>query len=148
MVKKITIATIVILIIYMLFGIPLTNNYIAYNITKNLKSIELPPDTSLVETVSAAGKLVGNGNGMQYFGAMLLKSDLSVVELMEFYKGKNSESYQYTVETQKDSNIQTIDHGNISFSEISDEDTSNRYYIVYAWGESSFFLRDFDLRAH
>lgn len=105
MVKKITIATIVILIIYMLFGIPLTNNYIAYNITKNLKSIELPPDTSLVETVSAAGKLVGNGNGMQYFGAMLLKSDLSVVELMEFYKGKNSESYQYTVETQKDSNI-------------------------------------------
>ena len=46
-------------------GIVITNNYIADKIEKDLVSYQLPSNTKLVDSVSAAAKLTGNGNGMQ-----------------------------------------------------------------------------------
>ena len=69
-------------------SIPLINNHTAYKVEKALCEIPLPEETELIESLSQAGKLTGNGNGMQYFGAILIRSDLSLEELDAYYSGK------------------------------------------------------------
>ncbi len=61
--------------------ISLINNYTAYKVEKALCETSLPEETELIESLSQAGKLTGNGNGMQYFGAILIRSELSLGEL-------------------------------------------------------------------
>ena len=56
-------------------SIPLINNHTAYKVEKALCEIPLPEETELIESLSQAGKLTGNGNGMQYFGAILIRSE-------------------------------------------------------------------------
>ena len=63
-------------------SLPLINNHTAYKVEKALCEIPLPEETELIESLSLAGKLTGNGNGMQYFGAILIRSELSLEELM------------------------------------------------------------------
>ena len=64
-------------------SIPLINNHTAYKVEKTLCEIPLPEETELIESLSQAGKLTGNGNGMQYFGAILIRSDLSLEDSEE-----------------------------------------------------------------
>ena len=52
-------------------SIPLINNHTAYKVEKALCEIPLPEETELIESLSQAGKLTGNGNGMQYFGNVI-----------------------------------------------------------------------------
>ncbi len=66
-------------------SIPLINNHTAYKVEKALCEIPLPEETELIESLSQAGKLTGNGNGMQYFGAILIRSELSLEELDIYY---------------------------------------------------------------
>ena len=68
-------------------SIPLINNHTAYKVEKALCEIPLPEETELIESLSQAGKLMGNGNGMQYFGAILIRSDLSLEELVLTIQG-------------------------------------------------------------
>lgn len=58
------IAAVMILIIGLYILAPFMNNRAAEQVVKDLQSIPLPEKTELVEVQSAAGKLVGNGNGM------------------------------------------------------------------------------------
>ena len=44
-------------------GIVITNNCIADKIEKDLVKYQMPSDTELVDSVSVANKLTGNGNG-------------------------------------------------------------------------------------
>ena len=53
-------------------SIPLLNNYTANKVERASCEIPLPEETELIESLSQAGKLTGNGNGMQYFGAILI----------------------------------------------------------------------------
>ena len=66
-------------------SIPLINNYTAYKVERVLCDISLPEEAELIESLSQAGKLTGNGNGMQYFGAILIRSELSLEELDAYY---------------------------------------------------------------
>ena len=68
-------------------SIPLINNHTAYKVEKELCETPLPEKTELIESISRAGKLTGNGNGMQYFGAILIRSDLSLEELVLTIQG-------------------------------------------------------------
>ena len=78
--------TVLILLPILLYtGIVIANNCIADSIEKDLRAIELPENTRLVESVSIAGKMFGNGNGMQYIGVILVESDMSPEELEEYY---------------------------------------------------------------
>ena len=61
-------------------SISFINNNIAYKVEKELCETPLPEKTELIESISRAGKLTGNGNGMQYFGAILIQSELSLKE--------------------------------------------------------------------
>ena len=88
--KKAKIAGIclIVLILAAFVSVPVYNNYCAYNVEKMLCETPLPEQTELIEAISQAGKLTGNGNGMQYFGAILIKSELSLEELDAYYLWK------------------------------------------------------------
>lgn len=49
-----------------------------------LVGLPRPPGTELIASYSQAGKLVGNGNGMRYLGAILITSDLTLTALTTF----------------------------------------------------------------
>lgn len=51
-------------------SIPFANNSVAADTAKEFENIPLPGQTQYIEKVSVAGKLVRNGNGMQYFFAL------------------------------------------------------------------------------
>jgi hypothetical protein len=128
-----------------LIAVPIVNNNIARNTAKELSTIPLPDKTEYVERVSLAGKLVGNGNGMQYFGAILIKSELTLEELKTYYSNFANNEWECIVENQTDNRIQVIEHGKLEFqSEIN----SNEYFIVYSWGNNNSVFDNFDLRGH
>ena len=79
-------------------SISFINNNTAYKVEKELCETPLPEKTELIESISRAGKLTGNGNGMQYFGAILIQSELSLKELDDYYSDHRSNEWEYLVE--------------------------------------------------
>ena len=126
-------------------SISFINNNIAYKVEKELCETPLPEKTELIESISRAGKLTGNGNGMQYFGAILIRSDLSLEELDAYYSGYRSNEWECLVETQEGQSIEVIDHGTLQFTE---EIKDSGYYIVYSWGSGNSLLEELDIRGH
>ena len=125
-----------------IISIPLVNNGSAKDVEKSLTDIALPEDTELVESISEAGKFVGNGNGMQYFGAILVKSELSEEELNAYYSEKLDGA---VAKEQKTQNIEFL-HGFVSFETELDE--NDNYYIVYCFGSGIFPFSELDIRGH
>lgn len=129
----------------LIIGSPIKNDMEAKKVAKALNAYDLPERTELLDTVSAAGKLVGNGNGMQYFGAILIKSELSLEELKEYYGKLASDEFHNIVEKQETGTIDFIEHANLSFDADCDYENT---YIVYSWGDYSGLASEFDLRGH
>ena len=148
MLKKFLIVIIFIVVISIslfVVVIPLTNNHYAKQVEKELRETPLPEKTEIIDSVSQTGKLVGNGNGMQYFGAILLKSKLSLNNLEDYYSAYQKNEWSYVVEPQKTQIIEVVEHNRISFSEKVDDEG---YYIVYSWGDGPDVLEELDFRGH
>lgn len=132
-------------------AIVITNNNLANKVEDELKSYPLPAETVLVDSVSAAGKLVGNGNGMQYMGSILVSSNLSEEELLKYY----SVEFKYVEVRKQDSpTLDFIHTTNCSFKKF-DETSNLTYYCITDWGsklnydnELLFGILDFDIRGN
>lgn len=140
------------LIMFLLIGVPLfiniQNNIIADNMKKELLNTKLPNNTNIVDSISVAGKLTGNGNGMQYFGAILLKTDLSKEELEEHYNQYRNDKYSFLVSKQNTNKVEMIEHGSYKFEKYNEND-KEKYFIIYSWGSpKNDFLMELDLRGH
>lgn len=141
--KRMILVLIVVIFAGFVLSIPLVNNSSAKKIEKQLVEIDLPDNTEIIESLSKAGKLVGNGNGMQYFGAMLIRSEKTLDELTAYYSQINT---NISVKEQKTQKIQCIEHGELSFkAHISDTED---YYIVYLFGAGIFPFSELDIRGH
>ena len=138
---KIFFVSLLLICIIFIISIPIINNYSASKVKKELCNIPLPSNTEIIESISKAGKLVGNGNGMQYFGAILIKSNLSLQELKNYYS-----QYKKSVDIQAEQEINKIEHGVLKFSNRID--LSENYYIVYSWGNGISPFNEFDIRGH
>ncbi len=140
-------AAVLVLIAAFLLSVPFINDHIAEDTERGLKKIPLPEATEFIESVSCAGKLVGNGNGMQYFGALLLKSELSADELQAYYSdaAKNSDLPECFVKEQSGKKIDAIEHRELQFE---CDDFSGGFYIVYAWGNYGGLFSELDIRGH
>ena len=81
------VAVIIVVLLFALgyMGIVHANNRIAHGLEERLLEFPLPPETELLDSKAIAGKLSGNGNGMQYCGMLLLSSYLSEEELVAHY---------------------------------------------------------------
>ena len=141
--KIVLIAVVIVLFIGFAVSVPMVNDFSAKNVEKSLVEITLPENTQMVESISKTGKLVGNGNGMQYFGAMLIQSELTKEELSDYYSGINAD---IIVKVQKTQKIECVEHAQLSFT-TQITDTEN-YYIVYLFGEGITPFAELDLRGH
>lgn len=149
--RKIIIPFLVLLPFFLYISIIIINNIIAYKVGKELRTYTLPTQTVLVDSMSAAGKLIGSGNGMQYMGAILVTSDLSEKEILEHYK----KAFEYIEVKKQDSpTIDTIRPNHCYFNKF-DYESAHTYYSVIYWGSKSDYandflskLLDFDLRGH
>lgn len=128
-----------------IFISPVVNDSYAKKTAKTIRSIELPKDTEYVEMFSKSGKLIGNGNGIQYFGGILVKSNLSLEELQDYYSDKVEKKLDCFVERQTGSELNCLEHYNIKLKE---DITGEGYYIVCAWGDYNNFFTNFDLRGN
>lgn len=128
-------------------SIPVVNNLTAKGVENHLKSLPLPPDTELAASVSRADKLTGNGNGMQYFGAILLRSELTLDELETFYSQYRRTEWECNVVSQKEPGLDFLDYyDELRFSQY--EDVPGNFYIVYSWGDGGEPFVTWDLRRH
>ncbi len=123
-------------------SISAVNDLHAKKVADGLAALPLPENTRIAEQKSIADKLWGSGNGMDYFGALLLESELSLEELQAHYADS-------VVKKQSGQRIEVIEHGNYVFkTEVS----SDGYYIVYALGGRNSPLielyAELDLRGH
>lgn len=127
----------------LLAAAPAVNDRAAKKVAKDLEALPLPADTVQLETVYRAGKLAGNGNGMQYFGGMLLESGLPLEELRDYYAGFPDRAY--TVEPQRGQEIALVEHGTLAFET---KVTGDRFFLVYDWGTNDTIFHELDLRGH
>ena len=145
----------IILFALLIIGLPLyivlMNNEIANHTMEELANIQLPENTQMVDNISIAGKVSGNGNGMQYFGAVLLKTDLSEEELDTYYQQYRGNSSKFLIKKQETEKIEVIDKPGYYFQTFNEED-KEKYYILYSYGSADgIFLEnllDLDLRGH
>lgn len=138
-------AGLVLAILSVLIAAPIINDSVSKKTADELACLPLPASTELVETVHKSGKLVGNGNGMQYFGAILIKSELAENELREYYSAFAEDEWDCLVEKQTDKNIKVIEHGELAFKTDIEGDN---YYIVYSWGDNDTIFHELDIRGH
>ena len=146
--KKICIAVLAVMmtvILSLLIAAPVVNDYIAKKTADKLADLPLPNHTEYIGEVYLAGKLVGNGNGMQYFGAILIKSGLSLEDLKDYYVNYAEHEWECVVEHQINSDVKVIEHAKLAFKTNVD---GNNYYIVYSWGDNHTIFHELDLRGH
>ena len=88
--KKIGIIFITFLIMVVLFYVVIhvVNNHIAKRMERQLLECQLQPNSEIIDSVSIAGKMQGNGNGMQWFGIILIRSEMNEVELSKWYDSR------------------------------------------------------------
>lgn len=141
-----TVMVMVTCLIFFLAVSPFVNDAYAKKTANELVELPLPKDTQYMESVYRAGKLVGCGNGMQYLGAILIKSELSLEELEEYYSSYAEHDWECIVENQAGADIEWIEHeGGLAFqTDVEGGD----YYIVYSWGSNDTLFDVFDLRGH
>lgn len=118
--------------------IPAVNDFRANKIVHELTEHPLPPNAKIIEMYSAAGKLVGNGDGMDYFGAILIQSDVGYATVKQNYAASG-----YFVEKQDGQLIKQTDKKLYFKTGI----TGDNYYIIYKskWEENPLFWV-FDIR--
>ncbi len=132
-------------VILFFVAISIGNDIVAKKTAEDILLVPLPEKTNYIESKCLSGKLVGNGNGMQYFGAILIKSELSLDELQRYYSNYTDNEWTYVVEPQQNSKINVIEHGNLEFESKID---GAGFYIVYSWGSNNSNFADFDIRGH
>ena len=144
--------TVLILLPILLYtGVVIANNCIADSVERNLRAIELPENTRLVESVSIAGKMFGNGNGMQYIGVILVESDMPPEELEEYYMAHGKSVGEYT-------SVRKLDGPNwLGVHTFKHIETDGNYYAIDCmktnmshYTDSGFIweLLNIDLRGH
>ena len=82
---KLALTAFLIVVIAFYPTIHVVNNSIAQGLENQLLNCELPPHSELIDSASVAGKMLDNGNGMQWFGFILIRSGMSEDMLLEWY---------------------------------------------------------------
>ena len=126
-------------LVAVLISVPFVNDAAARQVERELLALPVPEHTQVLDSASEAGRFAGAGNGMEYLGAVLIKSALSQKDIEGHYSGSAA------VLAPGD------DEGRLSSwaTQRFPEATVHNTYIIYAFGEApSEFHRQIDLRGH
>lgn len=124
--------------------VPLHNSYIANEIEDSLLETPLPENTVFIESINATGKLTGSDSDINFFGGMLIKSELTEDELNEYYSEMREDHNDYLIESQDTAEISVIENGDYSFEHLENAVDFENYYLVYSWGSDESVLQNFN----
>lgn len=127
------------MLILFVISIPLVNDFCAAQVEKRLISLPLPEDTAVIESLHRAGKLAGNGNGMQFLGAVLVRSELPMDVLSDHYPHCDIRVYD-------GGTLPFINHASLAFNAQLEPDAC--YYVIYDWGNGINLFEMLDIRGH
>lgn len=147
------IITIILLPCFFSISVMFVNDIIANKPEKELLNFILPEKTQLVESNSVAGKLYGNGNGMQYIGQLLVTTELTEEEIYAYYSALD----EWIVIKKQDSPVISEYFPKDKFKNF--DSTKNNYMVELVrynpgtydtYLSENFFWKmlDFDIRAH
>ena len=135
---------------------PIINNIRLNRFAKQLESCPLPQKTEIVEKKKECGKLSGCGNGMDFFACILIKSDLSLSELNQYYCGKpfkpakafSKHDVQIKIIEPKGKTLksQFVERPTINFDSLKNKKDFSKYYIVMIYDGG--YSAGFDLRGN
>ena len=142
----ISVAILGLLLVLLLASIPVVNDLTAVQVKKRLENIPLPETTTMIEAISKAGKMTGNGNGMQYLGAILLESDLTIDQLNSYYHPYRGNQWDCIIKEYHGGQLEFVSNGRVQFD--AELVSAKHYYVVYSWGSGLDVYKDLDLRGH
>jgi hypothetical protein len=129
--------------------VPIANNIIIKKYTNELKNFKLNATYEILEKDDICGKLVGNGNGMQYFSALLIRSE-------ENLKWENRDLEGVFLINVNDTSFNDFingseygDYCNNIKKKLKEIDNTENYYVLYSFYNSPIdSIWNADLRAH
>lgn len=120
------------------------NDAAARDVETRLLEAPLPDGAELIESMSPAGKLSGNGNGIQYLGALLIRSDQTTSGLQASYDARNGTD-ELSVTVTGAGELSGL-HRTPGFL---GEPAAPGTVIVFAWGDGpGEYFENADLRGH
>jgi hypothetical protein len=127
-------------------SIPIVNDVAASDVERRLLDLPVPEGAERIDSMAQAGRIVGNGNGMQYVGALLIRSGDSEAALQRFYSAQERAAELSITVTPADDLEREGFHGARGFLAHSGERGT---FVVHAWGEApGQIFEDLDLRGH
>lgn len=107
------------------------NNFILKDFEADFEKEVKAEGFEILETKSVYGKLNGNGNGINYFSAVLIKADENEVKAL--VQGLETEFEVAKYYLQEDGKIATIhnEHGRLEYETALNENET--YYTVYVF---------------
>ena len=107
------------------------NNFILKGFEADFEKAVKAEGFEILETKSVCGKLNGNGNGINYFSAVLIKADENEVKAL--VQGLETEFEVAKYYLQEDIEIATIhnEHGRLEYETALNENET--YYTVYVF---------------
>lgn len=133
-------------VVVALTSISVSNDAAARAVEGELLALPLPAGAERLDSLSRAAKVTGNGNGMQYLGAILIRSDVPLSELDSFYARNPGHDGPAAVIATTDADAVAGFHGAGGFFDDPGEDG---VYIVYSFGDAPSELHELlDVRGH
>jgi hypothetical protein len=125
-------------------SMPIVNDGAAIDVESRLMDLPVPAGEDRIDSMAQAGRIVGNGNGIQYVGALLIQSEDSVGEPQGFYIAQAREADLSIAVTPADDLEREGFHGGREFLAHPGEHGT---FVVHAWGEApGRMFEAFDLR--
>ena len=124
------VAVICMVIVLVLVFLGNINNILLYQMVNKLEST-VSKQTQILDKAYVYGKLNGNGNGVQYFGAVLVADTLEE-EITRIVEDLSDQYEEVGYKKQNGNQIQLkcLEHRTLCFSDSSVSD-NKQYYIVY-----------------
>ncbi len=97
----------------------------------------------IVETVSDYGKLNGNGNGINYFGAVLVKAENPDVLDTLVSLNKDFDVMDYYKQEKREIDLNYAEHAHLSFENLSPD-----YYVVWFYQGEHPMSNPLDIKGH
>ena len=120
------------------------NSFILRGFVSDFKSeLRAAEGIEIIETVSEYGKLNGNGNGINFFGAVLVKADDPAVLDALVSLNKDFELLDYYKQEKREIDLKYAQHAHLSFENLSPD-----YYVVWFYQSSHPHANLLDIKGH
>ncbi len=136
-----------VVLLVMGLAVPIANNAVAMGVAREMEALSLPADTTLLESTSLAGRFADTAGSVQYFAALLVKSDRPIEELRAHYAQYNTDMIvTYRVEPQSGQKITVLVGAGLSFRETVGEEDCYIVYTTRTGGNALQWWLDMDVR--